>query len=277
MVLRVQRVRALLIALLLAAIPCFAVADVDANLDDGPEQPPLTAEQIRKVAVESGIPADSPAMLRVVRTILEKQQDSNSSDNQPTSDIDAPDVRIVKHLRGREGELFPDSEALKQQVIKTFLPYSDEQIHSTVKKFIDTSIEAHKKLLELPAIPNCMGRHTTREPRKPEIKDQRNSSIWDVLFVGPGQVPSFAGEVLGDHLSIRLYDPAHPNTGAYTAVATKVPCLPYRIRITGSNIFKHEGDDALLNYDKAPNGRGQDVLRGQGVKRPQPVKAGVKR
>jgi len=277
MVLSLRRSRALLLAMWIVVVPVFAVADVDPDLDDGPEPPPLTAEQIRRIAIESGIPADSPALLRVVRTVLEKQQESNDSDKQANSMADTPDLRIVKHLRGREGELFPDSDELKRQVIKTFLPYSDEQIHSTVKKFIDTSIEAHKKLLELPAIPNCMGRHTVREPRKPEIKDQRNSIIWDVLFVAPGQVPSFASEVLGNQLSIRLYDPAHPNSGAYTAVATKVPCLPYRIRITGSNIFKHEGDDALLNYDKAPNGRGQDVLRGQGVKKPQPVKAGVKR
>lgn len=87
-------------------------------------------------------------------------------------------------------------------------------------------------------IPNCNESRIDATPRK-----SKNGS-YDVLYVRSGTISEQEREFLKG-VDIREFSRRSGSIPTLTALDQKVPCLPYRIRLTGNAIERWYGTDAL--------------------------------
>lgn len=87
-------------------------------------------------------------------------------------------------------------------------------------------------------IPNCSENRIDATPRKSK------TGSYDVLYVRSGTIGEQERELLKG-VDIREFSRGSGSIPTLTALDQKVPCLPYRIRLTGNAIERRYGTDAL--------------------------------
>lgn len=165
-----------------------------------------------------------------------------------------PSPPIIKHLRGDVGIDLPKKgefpfPAGPQATI------SQEQMRKAAEIGYEQLKEVFAKAQELPALPECSNSYTKKVSTGVPGKDKDEYSILDLLFIAD-DIPSDVQEIFGDYTMVIKYETFVNNPMAVLARRFQVDCLPYRIRITNQHMMRHQGIDALLNYDSNPDGKG---------------------
>jgi hypothetical protein len=103
--------------------------------------------------------------------------------------------------------------------------------------------------------PRRCERNETKRERYSETGSE-SEVFWDKLFVDEELVPIDSAEIYGTKTEIFPYGPKS-GEGVYIRMEMyQVPCVPYRIRMTGGSYFYDSGLNALKNYDTNSAGRG---------------------
>ncbi len=171
----------------------------------------------------------------------------------PVAAVDT--TKIIRHYRGTFGSPFTPPPSKAEIIAKTKIPTEVKQ------KTLEIAHDAWQLPLKyLPApskdLPNCLVNRTeqTAIPKNPNSKP--GSLILDYLFVRKDETPIDPAKTFGERTTVFEFG-GSDDTAAYLALAVKATCLPYRVRITKKNIFRHFGLDALANFDKQFDGKGK--------------------
>lgn len=94
----------------------------------------------------------------------------------------------------------------------------------------------------------CERAGTSKQVVRPDKND--NQILADKLFVGEDLIPLDPDEVYGTGVKLYPYGPGVGEGQYILQEMYKVPCLPFRIRITEWGQYEHSGEDALKKYDE---------------------------
>lgn len=251
--LRLLRSAALLICLW-AILVCGAALAQDRRAPNL-HQPKLTLEQLREVGERYGVPPASRFFARLGAALPGR---SNIFDDTAQS-AKPPPQTVIKHLRSTKGIPFPPPE--QQAGPRPSKEYFTKGVDKAIRMRAEKMNEAMKKTLVPHDLPDCRAAKT--ETRSAKTKNDQEKIFFDMLFIRKEMIPLNADEVFGKKTLIRSFrlDKATPST--LSAIGLNVPCLPYRMRVTNAGVFKHQGIDALKNYDSGPSGPGvlSDVMQ----------------
>lgn len=169
------------------------------------------------------------------------------------------DPRVIKHLRSDKGIPFPDAAALEsaspRKQNRTAVSAESKAAMLGVQK--KASAAMLKRATTVRDIPNCREDKTEKSPNSARGDGRDPSAVlFDMLFVRKNNVPLDPDEAFGKRT---LVLPFQENVKTLASIATagiKIPCLPYRLRGTGSFFYKDQGLNALKNYDANQNGPG---------------------
>lgn len=222
-----MNMRPLLVTLLSASM----IASLEAAADD--------ADQIRDafdaVRQESGLvsPTEAPAA-------------------SPTAEPAAPSYRssqapVASHIRLKEGIPFPppdsivwdpDPPGLRQLLMNTppITPMPTETPYQRPRK--------------------CSQHRTVRTVTRPGEAEEKDKTLYDVLYLPEDLVPLDSEEVYGARARLYPYGLASGESVYSRMELDRVPCLPYRTRMTNSATYEDFGDRALRNYSKDQSGPG---------------------
>lgn len=150
---------------------------------------------------------------------------------------------IVGHYKSEESISFPTPK-----------PYLTPE----GKELIDAEIKRRMTIPEGKAYPTpeiykpeelfpCTKNKTTTDRRE----GMSAGEGLDLLFLDPEQVPPEAEVVLGNTVRIVPYT-KEVSLGTELAREFKVTCLPTRIRVVEATLYRHEGENALRNFEKDP-------------------------
>lgn len=94
-------------------------------------------------------------------------------------------------------------------------------------------------------------------------KEDREVVLFDYLLLRKEDLPINPSEVFGKSVVVRVYEGKPQSAIGYTARAMGARCLPFRVRGTRTLAFRHQGFDALKNYDSQPTGSGKmhDIIK----------------
>lgn len=123
---------------------------------------------------------------------------------------------------------------------------------------------------------------TKNETKRIEYNPKGNDSVTyvDRLFVREDLVPIDSGEVYGPNVDLIPYGPNESQATMVRMSVYRVPCVPYRMRMTGKAEYIDTGVNALKNYTSNPAGKGvlhpfveeklnPEKYHGKGPTRPQ--------
>jgi hypothetical protein len=143
-------------------------------------------------------------------------------------------------VRGREGIPFPDPTMVVLEPTPTALPEIPEVVEPTPTPWQRPS--------------RCETNETKRE--RYSENGSESEILWDKLFLSEDLVPMDSGEVYGANTDLFPYGPKS-GEGVYIRMEMyRVPCVPYRIRMTKGSYYYDSGLNALKNYDTNSAGRG---------------------
>ena len=96
------------------------------------------------------------------------------------------------------------------------------------------------------------------ETKRIEYDSKGDDSVTyvDRLFVREDLVPIDSGEVYGPKVDLIPYGPNESNATMVRMSIYRVPCVPYRMRMTGKAEYIDTGVNALKNYTSNPAGKG---------------------
>jgi hypothetical protein len=215
----------------------------------------LTTENLeQELSRKLMLPPGSPVLRQILSSI--HKEDSAVKIESPPSILEQ-ERPVIKHIRASAGIPFPTIEEIN-------FPFDPRQIDreeliKEVTELLEAYVAMVPKMMEIPKLSVCTEAKTVKRERKDFNRGDANDVLYDILYINEQSMPSFDLEQLGDNIELSFYDPKKPNPLSYSARVLSVPCLPYRIRATGRNIFQHQGEDALKNYDDNPNGRGRRI------------------
>lgn len=198
-------------------------------------------------------------------TRVSRMQEELEWDGQNVSqDLEHP----LSHSKGREGIAFPSPA----QVV--FAPKPTEPATSQVA--------ATPPPVWSPAPYERPTSCTRNETKRVEYDSKGDDSVTyvDRLFVREDLVPIDSGEVYGPKVDLMPYGPNESNATMVRMSIYRVPCVPYRMRMTGKAEYIDTGVNALKNYTSNPAGKGvlhpfveeklnPEKYHGKGPTRPQ--------
>ena len=143
-------------------------------------------------------------------------------------------------VRGKEGIPFPDPTMVVPEPTPTAVPEPKEVVEPTPTPWQKPS--------------RCETNDTKRE--RYSESGSESTILWDKLFLSEDLVPIDQGEIYGADTDLFPYGPKS-GEGVYIRMEMyRVPCVPYRIRMTKGSYYYDSGLNALKNYDSNPAGRG---------------------
>lgn len=120
----------------------------------------------------------------------------------------------------------------------------DAQGQASVARYIETR-----------AIPECAESNVVHDEAPPGIGDQ------DILVLS-GKAPLDADQLYGRSTRVIEYKVGKTHDADSILVSLAEPeCLPYRVRIIGGRRNIYYGRHALLNFDKDPEGSGDQAIK----------------
>ncbi|MEY4700530.1 MAG: hypothetical protein RL326_717 [Pseudomonadota bacterium] len=102
----------------------------------------------------------------------------------------------------------------------------------------------------------CERHYTKRIVLYPDDVEVKDKPLYDKLFLPEDMIPLDPAEVYGERARLYAYGPT-ADEGVYMRMeSARVPCVPYRVRMTNSVEYEDFGFNALKNYTKDQSGPG---------------------
>lgn len=158
--------------------------------------------------------------------------------------------QVIAHYKGKDGIPFPDKLG---PVVQT----NPAELARGLVVILNGQAGLLKQGTKVGVIGQCRANKTVRKKAKVINEKIKDRVLSDMLFIQKEYLPLKPQEAFGAITSVKPYWNDRSNSSSVMATQFNVPCLPYRIRITGSNSFAHFGKDAIRNYDGDPNGKGE--------------------
>ena len=152
-------------------------------------------------------------------------------------------VNFLSHQKGTEGIPFPKPEEVVLEPYPTDTPAPPTPTPIP----LPTDTPYQKPL-------RCETNETIRDPSHPV--DDQETVLYDYLFVSRDLAPLDPGDVYGMATTVLPYDSPLTDEQFTRMEIYKVPCLPYRMRMTTTAYYQDTGLNALKNYDKDRAGKG---------------------
>lgn len=102
----------------------------------------------------------------------------------------------------------------------------------------------------------CERNYTTRSVMYSDSREERDKPLYDTLYLAEDMIPLDPAEVYGARARLYPYGPTS-GEGVYLRMESdRVPCVPYRVRMTNAARYEDFGLNALKNYTKDQSGQG---------------------
>jgi len=102
----------------------------------------------------------------------------------------------------------------------------------------------------------CERHYTTRTVMYPNAVEEKDKPLYDKLYLAEDMVPLDPAEAYGARARLYSYGPTS-GEGVYLRMESdRVPCVPYRVRMTNAARYEDFGFNALKNYTKDQSGQG---------------------
>lgn len=102
----------------------------------------------------------------------------------------------------------------------------------------------------------CERHYTTRTVMYPDAVEEKDTPLFDKLYLAEDMVPIDSAEVYGARARLYTYGTTS-GEGVYLRMESdRVPCVPYRVRMTNTARYEDFGFNALKNYTKDQSGQG---------------------
>lgn len=215
----------------------------------------LTPADVERIAEQLWIKPDSVHMKRLLQSqynLKDSEEYATLEEAYEKEDIAAEKKPIIQHVRGKKGLAFPVAEK-----IPPLIELTPEIMKSVQERHAEVITAAAHQLNVIP-LPLCKESKTEKTPTgyKPENKEE-DVTVFDMLFIEKDSIPLDPDEVFGRRVVVMPYDHKDPNGGAMAAKGVQVYCLPTRFRGTQRMVYRHQGLDAVKNYDQDANGEGE--------------------
>ena len=211
--------------------------------------------QVTEAAILNGIERARKSGVRIsdeqVSTIIKtyrgdmnrasQMKDELAWDSEPRAqDLEHP----LSHSKGQEGVPFPHPG----EVVFKPIPTEVSESQSPTAPAPVWSPEPYERPT------SC----TRNETKRVEYDSKGDDSVTyvDRLFVREDLVPIDSGEVYGPKVDLMPYGPNESNATMVRMSIYRVPCVPYRMRMTGKAEYIDTGVNALKNYTSNPAGKG---------------------
>ena len=167
--------------------------------------------------------------------------------NQPASQAEvAPDAKLPRtHVRAKDGVPFPKPEEVILPPQPTMPPIV--MTNDMAENFI---VPVYKKP------PRCDRPEARREESIFDDGNRDETTIGEILYLPEDLMPVDSMEVFGSKVQTFTYGPQSGDGVNIRMTLDKVPCVPYRIRLTNRARYYESGDFALKNYERDPSWRG---------------------
>ena len=159
---------------------------------------------------------------------------------------------VIKHLRFNKGRALPEpkkrEERIKEVIDKIFAEEMESQGFITGPSQED---------LVVPRIVPCLG-SSTKKVSVDTSKTKKDSVNFDWLFLRDTAPPrKLLRDFFGKNISILRVKDDKASAAGLAAQGLQVKCLPTRFRGTKDKWYRHEGEDALKNYEDDLDGKGK--------------------
>lgn len=207
----------------------------------------LTDERSDQIAGLLGMKPDSKAFTALMR--------QNSMANR---EEELAGLEIVGHFRGNDGiniprrSLYhyvnPQLDGASQRLLDQYVNEITAEEEVAYKE--DRKGERHPYIF-----PKC--KESKTEVTRVGVKDHlREAVLQDRLYIKQGDVPMDPASIFG--LTVQVVPVSIKDAPETHYVhGHGIECLPTRIRYTTNFAFRHEGRDAVKNYDGDPRGKGE--------------------
>ena len=151
----------------------------------------------------------------------------------------------------------------EEELMAPHIKYMEENKERALQIAIEKIKEGQQAVRDqftIPPLPSCLLSYTDKTELSPKVEGREKDIIGDFLFVGPKHATTNSKEIFGESVHLIVYDSSKPSPFGLLAKNYQVSCLPYRIRSTGTFLFKHYGEHALRNYNGDPHGDGEKLL-----------------
>lgn len=150
----------------------------------------------------------------------------------------------ISHTKGHEGVPFPNPA----QVVLKPKPTEPAGSQAAPTQAPVWSPEPYERPT------SCAKNETKRVEYDPKGND--SVTYVDRLFVREDLVPIDSSEVYGPKVDLIPYGPSESSATMVRMSIYRVPCVPYRMRMTGKAEYIDTGVNALKNYTSNPAGKG---------------------
>ena len=157
-------------------------------------------------------------------------------------------LEIIEHYVGEKGIPFPDR-------LQPMFIIPKQQLELAMMANFGAQADAMLSMLRPTKIEKCKESQTRIKVRKYPGKDL-DKVYSDFLFIDEKKLPLNPKEMFGKSTSIQTIRGGPKDPAIHLAHVMKVPCLPYRVRMTGKQRVYLKGFHALRNFDTDPNGAG---------------------
>ena len=208
------------------------------------EKEPPQHEIMRQFMESYGINRSGPGLARMERGEIGWGAEENKG-------------KIVKYIRGTEGVPFPTQQEIFERLLGT-----ETELRAKFDRIMEQSKKAAEDFINhTPTIKICSQSLTRKRPLTQEdrqaLKANKIEVYEDILVLPEEDLPKDPDQAFGKLIMVKGYKGEKFDSVAAFAEALKMNCVPTRLRVTGKFAYWQEGLDAVLNYDKNPDGNGE--------------------
>lgn len=162
----------------------------------------------------------------------------------PTSTPD-PRFAIVSHFRAAQARPFPGKDGI------VLAPQPTAVARVAPLPAADYWVVGQNRVVR----PAACAQMSTRKVQRRASGDSKRV-IYDVLYVPQELVALDSSEVYGANTTVYGSQGVDGDEVLLRMSLDRVPCIPYRVRLTETHTYIHAGEDAVRNYDSDPFGPG---------------------
>ena len=229
------------VLVIMVSIVALSVGAQRARGDDTLSQLQRQVDEIRRSQGIGTSPSDRKISASAKKAAAEAERIMNQV---PPTQAPVASPLPVTHIRAEGGVPFPKQEEV------VFEPF----------EFKTPTPDPHYVPWEGPRYrrPGRCDRSNTEKLDFPNgASDTPEEILLDQLYLPEDYVPVDSSDVFGSRTALFPYG-SNSGEGVYTHMETdNVPCVPFRIRITTTTMYRQSGNDALRNYDKKLSGKGE--------------------
>ncbi|MEZ4752701.1 MAG: hypothetical protein R3A13_00045 [Bdellovibrionota bacterium] len=164
---------------------------------------------------------------------------------------------VKKHLRFNKGIVIPPENELKTanfaKILKDIKVDPNLDLDSISPPLRDLTDD----LKNIPRILPCIGSSTKVADVARFTKGKADGGSFDWLFLRASAPEQDYSKIFGKSVAVLRVSDSKATGETLTAASLSVNCLPTRFRGTKTHLYKHEGLDAIKNYDGNLNGSGK--------------------